>query len=211
MSRGKVDQYGVHSDNLPDSLRYTQFVHEFELNGHKYGCQALSPLEQIHVARRLAPMLLSALKPEGGRQAILTRLAKFASIASAEEGVPASMTATDQIVSDALDLATSVFEAAAATDEESVNVLIRKCGGKIWRRSEGGGGLSIWHSGNDLPTYRDLDGFQVLALVSRYLFAEFAGAIADYIATLNLKPGPALMGAAGGPPRPRPPGAPEAP
>ncbi len=60
--------------------------------------------------------------------------------------------------------------------------------------------MQIWHSGNDLPTYRDLDGFQVLALVSRYLFAEFSGTVADYIATLNLKPGPALMAAAGGDP-----------
>jgi len=208
MPRGKVDQFGVHTDNRPDSLRYNQTVHQFDMGGHKYGCQPLNPLEQIHVARRLAPVILSALKPEGGRKAILARLTKFANLASAEDGVAPDVTANDQLVADALDLATSIFEAAAATDEESVNVIIRKCGGKIWRKNEGGGGQPIWYSNQDLPTYRDLDGFKVLALVSRYLFVEFKDSIAEYITSLNLKPGPMLMAAAGVGARERPPGAP---
>ncbi|EIZ81876.1 bacteriophage protein [Methylobacterium sp. GXF4] len=208
MARGKVDQYGVHTDNRPDGLRYHQTVHEFVMGGHKYGCQPLNPLEQIHISRRLAPVILSALKPEGGRKAILARLTKFANLASTEDGAAPEVVASDQLVADALDLATSIFEAAAATDEESVDVIIRKCGGKIWRKNEGGGGQPIWHSNQDLPTYRDLDGFKVLALVSRYLFVEFKDSIAEYIASLNLKPGPALMAAAGAAAQQRPPGAP---
>ena len=208
MARGKIDQYGVHSDNRPDSLRYNQMVHEFEMGNHKYGCHPLDPLEQIHIARRLAPVILSALKPEGGRKAILARLTKFANRASTEDGAAPEVVASDQLVADALDLATSIFEAAAATDEESVNVIIRKCGSKIWRKNEGGGGMPIWFSNQDLPTYRDLDGFKVLALVSRYLFVEFKDSIAQYIASLNLKPGPALMAAAGAAGQQRPPGAP---
>lgn len=207
MARGKVDQYGVHSDNRPDSLRYNQMVHEFEVGDHKYGCHPLDPLEQIHIARRLAPVILSALKPEGGRKAILARLTKFANLAASEDGAAPEVVASDQLVADALDLATSIFEAAAATDEESVNVIIRKCGSKIWRKNEGGGGMPIWFSNQDLPTYRDLDGFKVLALVSRYLFVEFKDSIAEYIASLNLKPGPVLM-AAGVAAQQRAPGAP---
>lgn len=207
MPRGRVDAYGQHTDHAPDSLRYNQEIHTFEMGGHKYGCQGLGPLEQIHVARRLAPVILSALKPEGGRKAILAHLTKFANLASAEDGAAPEVVANDQLVADALDLATSIFEAAAATDEELVNVIIRKCGSKIWRKNEGGGGQPIWFQNQDLPTYRDLDGFKVLALVSRYLFVEFKDNVADYIASLNLKPGPVLM-AAGAAAQQRPPGAP---
>lgn len=210
MARGKVDQWGVHSDNYPDSMRYHQAAHEFEVGEHKYRCHPLQPLEQIHVARRLAPVILGALKPEGGRKAILARLAKFANLAAAEDGAVAAALNNDQVVADALDLATSIFEAAAATDEESINVIIRKCGTKIFRVREGGGAMPIWESRDDLPVYRDLDGFKVLALVSRYLFAEFKDSIAEYITSLNLKPGPALMAAAAeAATRQRPPGAPE--
>lgn len=209
MSRGRVDQYGVHTDNRPDSLRYNQVAHEFETGGHKYRCNPLSPLEQIHTARRLAPVILSALKPEGGRKAILARLAKFANLATSEDGAATEATTNDQVVADALDLATGIFEAAAATDEEAINVIIRKVGTKIFRTNENGGGLPIWDTRNDIPVYRDLDGFKVLALVSRYLFLEFKDSVAEYITSLNLKPGPALMAAAGAQPRQRPPGAPE--
>lgn len=208
MARGKIDQWGVHTDNRPDALRFNQEIHEFEMGGHKYGCHGLDPLEQIHVARRLAPIILSALKPEGGRKAILARLTKFANLAASEDDTAPDVTANDQLVADALDLATSIFEAAAATDEESVNVIIRKCGSKVWRKNEGGGGQPIWFPNQDLPTYRDLDGFKVLALVSRYLFVEFKDSIAEYIASLNLKPGPAFMAAAGVTAQQRPPGAP---
>lgn len=209
MPRGKVDQWGVHSDNRPDGLRYNQEAHVFEVGDHRYSCQPLNPLEQIHIARRLAPVVLSALKPEGGRKAILARLAKFANLAAAEDGSAPVAADSDQVLADALDLATSIFEAAAATDEDSVNVIIRKCGTKIWRKRENGGGMPIWSGKDDFPTYRDLDGFMVLGLVSRYLFLEFKDSIADYITSLNLKPGPALMAAAGVQPRQRPPGAPE--
>lgn len=210
MSRGKVDKWGVHTDNRPDSLRYHQEAHAFEMGGHKYSCQPLNPLEQIHVARRLAPVILSALKPEGGRKAILARLAKFANLAASEDAAASNVASNDQVIADALDLATSIFEAAAATDEESVNIIIRKCGTKIWRKSEGGAGLPIWSGKDDFPTYRDLDGFKVLGLVSRYLFLEFKDSIAEYITSLNLKPGPALMAAAAEvATRQRPPGAPE--
>ncbi len=74
-------------------------------------------------------------------------------------------------------------------------MIIRKCGSKIWRKHEGGGGQPIWFPAQNLPTYRDLDGFKVLALVARYLFVEFKDSIAEYIASLNLKPGPVLMAA----------------
>jgi hypothetical protein len=208
MARGKVDQYGVHSDNRPDSLRYNQTAHEFEMGDYKYRCNPLTPLEQIHIARRLAPIVLSALKPEGGRKAILARLTKFANLAAAKEDDAPKVVANDQLVADALDLATSIFEAAAATEEETINTIIRKCGLKIFRVSEGGGAMMIWNTRDDIPTYRDLDGFKVLALVSRYLFAEFEDSIAEYIASLNLKPGPALMAAAGAAGHQRPPGAP---
>ena len=208
MKQRKPDRFGVHPDNVGDALRYNQIVHEFEMGDHKYGCHPLNPLEQIHIARRLAPVILSALKPEGGRKAILARLTKFANLASNEDGAAPDVVASDELVADALDLATSIFEAAAATDEESVNVIIRKCGGKIWRKNDGGGGQPIWYSNHDLPTYRDLDGFKVLALVARYLFVEFKDSIAEYIASLNLKPGPAFMAAAGAAGHQRPPGAP---
>jgi len=208
--KGKVDRFGNHTDNYPDSMRYHQAAHEFEVGEHKYRCNPLQPLEQIHVARRLAPVILSALKPEGGRNAILARLAKFANLAAAEDGAAPAVADNDQIITDALDFATSIFEAAAATDEESINVIIRKCGTKIFRVRDGGGGLPIWEPRDDLPVYRDLDGFKVLALVSRYLFVEFKDSITEYITSLNLKPGPALMAAAAGAAtRQRPPGAPE--
>ncbi|MGU3663137.1 hypothetical protein ACLBX9_02930 [Methylobacterium sp. A49B] len=187
-------------------MRYNQTAHEFETGGHRYKCQPLAPLEEIHIARRLAPVILSALKPEGGRKQILARLAKFANLASVEgEDAPVEV-ASDQVMTDALDLATSIFEAAAATEEASIDLIIRKCGSKIWRTAEGGGGQPIWDARNDMPVYRDLDGFKVLALVSRYLFLEFGEAIGDYIASLDLKPGPVLAAAAGL--SARPPGAP---
>ena len=45
-------------------------AHGFELGGHTYECKALLPLEQVHLARRLAPLVLGALKPESGRASI---------------------------------------------------------------------------------------------------------------------------------------------
>ena len=206
--RNKPDRFGVHPDRLTNSMRYQQIAYEFEMAGHKYGCHPLQPLEQIHVARRLAPVILSALKPEGGRKAILARLAKFANLAAAEGSAPTEAMNNDQVVAVALDLATSIFEAAAATDEESVNTVIRKCMGKIFRMAESGGIQVMWDSRDDLPVARDLDGFKVLVLVSRYLFAEFKDSITEYIASLDLKPGPALMAALDAQSQQRPPGAP---
>jgi len=176
---------------------------------HNYTAQPLDPLSQIHVARRLAPVILGALKPEGGRKAILARLAKFANLASAEGGASEDLAGSDQVVADAMDLATSILEAGAATNEESLNFVIHLCGQKIWRKNENGGGMPIWPKGQEYPTYRDLNGFHILGLTVRYLFVEFREPITEYIATLDLAPGPVLM-AAGDPRRERPPGAPEA-
>lgn len=209
MARMERDQYGQHRDNIPDGLRYNQTAHTFTVGEHAYRCQPLDPLQQIHTARRLAPIILSALKPEDGRQAILARLMKLASLAASEadKGDAEPATSSEAVVNDALDLATSIFSGAAAADEETVNKVIRLCGQKIWRIREGGAGQPIWHSNSDLPTYRDLDGFQILSLVCRYLFLEFRESIGDYIRGLGLKPGPVLT-AAGKSPAERPPGAP---
>ena len=205
----KPDRYGMHPDRASDALRYVQTAHEFEMGGHKYRCHPLTPFEQIHVARRLAPIALSALRPEAGRTAIIARLATLASIGTKAEGSPGALAGDQQAIDDALDLAGSILGAAAETDEEMINGIIRKVMGKIGRESEGGGIMFMWNTKLDIPTYRDVDGFATLALVGRYLFFEFKDRIADYIATLNLKPGPALMAAmtsaqAG----PRPPNAP---
>lgn len=205
MKQRKPDRFGVHPDNVGDALRYNQVVHEFEFGEHKYRCNALDPLQQIHMARRLAPIILGALKPEGGRQAILARLAKFANLAAAEgvgEGAPSL---DDRIVADTMDLATSVFEAFAATDEAALDTIIKKCGVKIFRVNDSGGGMPIWHTGAEYPHYRDMDGFQLISIVVRYLFLEFQGSIAEYISSLGLKPGPVLTAAMA---QGRPPGAP---
>lgn len=211
MSRSeKRNRYGVPIDNYAGTaLRYNQSVHFFELRGHKYSAQQLDPLQQVHIARRLAPILLGAVKPEQGRKAIIACLASMASLAaSQDEGVPKDVT-TDQVIADAIDLATSVLGAAAAADEETVNTIIRKCMSKIWReKEEGRGGMPLWDTKNDQPAYDDIDGFTMLALVVRYLIEEFRDSIVEYIGSLDLKPGPALKAAAGL--QPRPPGAPGA-
>ncbi|WP_342111731.1 phage tail assembly chaperone [Methylobacterium sp. SI9] len=180
------------------------------MGGHKYTAPELDPLAQIHIARRLAPIILGALKPEGGRKAILARLAKFANLASAEGEGQSALAENDQIIADAMDLATSILEAAASSNEDSVNFIIRECAARIFRMREGGGGLPIWPKGQEYPSYRDIDGFTLFGLVCRYLFLEYREPIAEYIASLNLAPGPALAAAVAGAPRERPPGAPEA-
>lgn len=206
MARGRVDQFGNHTDNYPDSLRYHQTAHTFEFGGHKYRCNPLRPVEQLHLARRLAPILLAALKPEDGRKAILARLMKFAALAKAEQdGEPAALN-SEAVINDALDLATSVFEAAAATNEELLNVILKTVLKKIFRENEGGGALPVWSDQLEGPHQRDIDGITMLSLVIRYLVLEFREVIAAYIKNLGVTPGPVLMAAAGL--GQRPPGAP---
>ena len=206
MARGRVDQYGTHTDNYPDSLRYHQTAHRFELGGHKYRCNPLKPVEQLHLARRLAPILLAALKPEDGRKAILARLMKFAALAKAEQAAEPAAATNEDIVNDALDLATSVFEAAAATNEEMVNVILKTVLKKVFRENEDGGVMQVWSDQLEGPHQRDIDGFTMLSLVIQYLVLEFREVIAEYIKNLGVTPGPVLMAAAGM--GQRPPGAP---
>ena len=195
---------------LPEAYRRATMktAHSFEMGGHRYECHGLLPLEQIHMARRLAPVILSALKPEGGRTAILLRLAKIANLSAAEGPAPAP---DGQTVNDAIELAVSIFEAAAATDEEMLNGIIRKVMTKIFRENEHGGIMQMWSPKFDVPSYPDVDGFMTLAMVARYLVLEFKDRIAEYVASLNLQQGPALAAALnGGAPHPRPPHAPGA-
>ena len=206
MARGRVDQYGTHTDNYPDSLRYHQTAHSFELGGHKYRCNPLKPVEQLHLARRLAPILLAALKPEDGRKAILARLMKFAALAKAEQSSEPAAASSEDVINDALDLATSVFEAAAATNEEMVNVILKTVLKKVFRENGDGGALPVWSDQLEGPHQRDIDGFTMLSLVIRYLVLEFHEVISEYIKNLGVTPGPVLMAAAGM--GQRPPGAP---
>ncbi len=196
-------------DELPEAYRrgMMQVVHKFKWGDHNYNCHALLPLEQVHMARRLAPIILSALKPEGGRAAILKRLAKIANLSADEGPAPA---VDGQTVNDAIELAISVFEAAAATDEEMLNGIIRKVMKKIFRTRESGGAMAMWDSKFDVPTYPDVDGFVMMALVANYIVLEFKDRISEYVSTLGLKPGPALAAAERGAGAQRAPGAPDA-
>lgn len=209
MSKGqKRDKWGVPLDNFRGLQRYHVTAHTFEMGAHSYTATSLTPLEQVHIARRLAPVLLGALKPEEGRKAIIARLASMTSLAASQAEDAAQGSNSEQVIADALDLATSIFSAAASTDEETVNAIIRKCMGKVSRVNDSGAGLPIWDSRDDIPRHEDIDGFKTIALTIRYLFEEFQESIVEYLKSLELKPGPALMEAAGS--RPRPPGAPSA-
>lgn len=204
----KRDKWGIPLDNFKGLQRYHVTAHTFEMGAHAYTATSLTPLEQVHIARRLAPVLLGALKPEEGRKAIIARLASMTSLAASQAENAAQNSDNEQAVADALDLATSIFSAAAASDEETVNAIIRKCMGKISRANDTGAGLPVWDAKDDIPRYEDIDGFKTIALTIRYLFEEFQESIVEYLTSLDLKPGPALMAGAGN--RPRPPGAPGA-
>lgn len=169
-------------------------AHSFTFGEHTYECHPLQPLEQIHVARRLAPLIAGALRPEDGRAVILQRLAKVAGLGSSKRDTPID---SDLIADAAMDLAASVLEAASAIDEETVNDVIRKCMLKMWRQLPSGGKQTLWYKPLDRPSFPDIDGFVTLALVGRYLAGEFQGRISEYIASLDLKPGPALAAAMG--------------
>lgn len=168
-------------------------AHSFEIGGHAYQCKALLPLEQVHLARRLAPLILGALKPESGRTVILQRLAKVAGIGTDD----AASVPPAEMAEAAMDLATGILEAAASIDEESVNTIIRTVMSKIWRADEAGIARQVWWTrpGLDQPTYPDIDGFMTLAIVGRYLTGEFKDRIAEYVASLSLKAGPAFAAA----------------
>lgn len=168
-------------------------AHGFELGGHTYECKALLPLEQVHLARRLAPLVLGALKPESGRAVILQRLSKVAGIGS-DDAAPISQA---EMAEAAMELATGILEAAASIDEESVNVIIRTTMTKVWRKDDTGVSRQVWWSKLDQPTFPDIDGFMTLAIVGRYLTNEFKDRIAEYLATLNLRAGPAFAAATG--------------
>jgi len=171
-------------------------AHSFEIGGHAYQCKALLPLEQVHLARRLAPLVLGALKPESGRAVIMQRLGKIAGMASEGDAAPISQ---EEMAEAAMDLAVGILEAAASIDEESVNVIIRTVMGKIWRADEAGISRQVWWTkpGLDQPTYPDIDGFTMLGIVGRYLTAEFKDRIVEHIASLGLRAGPAFTAAMG--------------
>lgn len=202
----KRDPYGIPLDKFTGLQRYNVASHTFRVGDYEYRANSLTPLEQVHIARRLAPILLGALKPEDGRRAIIARLASMTALAASQDGATTQSATSEQVIADALDLATSIFSAAASADEETVNAIIRKCMGKISRNKENGGGIGVWNSKDDIPYYEDIDGFTMMTIVVRYLFEEFQESVVDYLTSLNLKPGPALSATAAN--RPRPPGAP---
>jgi len=169
--------------------RQIRITHSFKLGGHDYECHGLLPLEQVHLARRLAPLVLGALKPESGRAVILQRLSKVAGIGAAKDADPISQA---ELAEASMELATGILEAASSIDEETVNDIIRKVMKKVWRADETGAKRQVWWDKLDQPTFPDIDGFMTLAIVGQYLVGEFKDRIAEYVASLKLRAGPAF-------------------
>lgn len=119
---------------------------EFELGGHAYKAGRLDAMTQLHVVRRLAP--------------ILTTLR-----AVAEEGA-AGAAAPEAVLQRAV-------EALGDVSDNSVEYVIARCMERVQRKIEGDRGwVPAWNKAAGKPQFDDIGGFHLLTIASRVVMNE---------------------------------------
>lgn len=119
---------------------------EFELAGHTYKVGRLDAMTQLHVVRRLAP--------------ILTTLRSVA-----EEGV---------VGADGQEAALQrAVEAIGAVTDGSLEYVIARCMERVQRKIEGDRGWApAWNRQAGKPQFDDIGGFHLLTIASRVVMNE---------------------------------------
>lgn len=119
---------------------------EFEIGGHSYKAGRLDAMTQLHVVRRLAP--------------ILTTLRSVA-----EEGAAGSM-APEAALQRAV-------EALGEVSDNSVEYVIARCMERVQRKIEGDRGWApAWNKAAGRPQFDDIGGFHLLTIASRVVMNE---------------------------------------
>jgi hypothetical protein len=117
---------------------------EFEVDGVKYRSRKLNAFEQIHVFRKLAPILgsassmIEALRPHDG--------------------------ATLDIDMGAL---MPLIDAIAGMPEDDVNFVLKKCLSVVQRAqptAAGEGWADVWSAGADRPMFDDIDAVVLIRI-----------------------------------------------
>lgn len=142
---------------------------ESRVGEHNYRIGKLSPRQQLHVFRRISPVIASA----GGIASIQNLSA--AAGASTEGGISA-----DQVFAFAGMLA-PMLEILAKMPDAEIDYVIDACLGVCSREQDGGRGWApVMHSG--AMAFEDIDLLQMLELTGKVLIGDGSGGgLADFL------------------------------
>jgi hypothetical protein len=134
---------------------------EFEINGHKYVSEKMSPFAALHVGRRLSPVITSI-------KDILISPGDFAP--GALGGSDNAEDVNFKVGMAVLDKSGPLLEAVAKMPDEQVNYILETCL-SVCKRQSGVGWQNVWDKASKSIGFDDIDMIEMLTIV-RYVITE---------------------------------------
>lgn len=153
---------------------------EFEIGGHQYRAARLDAFQQLHVARRLSPILASVAV--GLAPLVREVFGALGQGGDNRRGVVASLitTRSEQILA----CLPSLADALAEISDDDANYILKTCLGVVQRKGENGWArITAQNGGALMPDYADIDMVVMLEIAWRVVRANLGNFMPALLST----------------------------